>query len=239
MLNTIIKRSVRRLGFELHRYRAANSTGPQFIAMLSSHNVNLVFDVGANTGQFARKLREDGYYGRIVSFEPLSVAHEELLLSSKRDPLWEVAPRAAIGDDETDVELNIARNSASSSVLNMLPAHTAVVPSSRYIGTERVSLRRLDTVAKNYLQANSVPFIKIDTQGYEDRVLTGASQLLDRLVGIQLELSLVPLYEDQSLFSEMMELLESKGFNLWAIWQSFVDETTGRLLQADATFFRR
>ena len=53
-------------------------------SMLAAHNVNLVFDVGANTGQFAKAIRGDGFNGRIVSFEPLIAAHEQLVASSKK-----------------------------------------------------------------------------------------------------------------------------------------------------------
>lgn len=239
MLSSFFKRTVRRrFGVDLCRYRPANSAGPQFMAMLSSHNVNLVLDVGANTGQFAKSLREEGFNGRIVSFEPLAIAHDELLLSSERDPLWEVAPRAAIGDQDGEICINVARNSVSSSALSMLQAHVDVAPHSRYIGSERVPLRRLDTIARDYVQINSVPFLKIDTQGYEDRVLSGATQLLETIVGVQLEMSLVSLYEEQCLFLEMINRMKTKGFELWAIWQSFVDEKNGRLLQVDATWFR-
>lgn len=206
--------------------------------MLAAHNVNLVFDVGANTGQFAKAIRGDGFNGRIVSFEPLIAAHEQLVASSKKDPLWEVAPRGAIGSENGEIDIHVARNSASSSVLNMLRVHSDIAPDSTYVGIERVPLRRLDTAAQEYLQADSIPFLKIDTQGYEDRVLIGARQLLDSIVGVQLELSLIPLYEGQYLFSEMIDRLKSYGFELWALWQTFVDESNGRLIQVDATLFR-
>lgn len=238
MLHSVVKRTIRRLGFDICRYRPANSVGPQLMAMLLSHNVNLVFDVGANTGQFARSLREEGFHGRIVSFEPLTAAREELLLSSQRDPLWEVAPQVAIGSEDGEIEIHVARNSVSSSVLKMSQVHMDVAPGSRYIGAERVPLRRLDSIAQGYLHTNSVSFLKVDTQGYEDRVLIGATQLLDLVVGVQLEVSLVPLYEGQSLFPEMLARLQARGFTLWAIWQSFIDEGNGRLLQVDATWFR-
>ena len=207
-------------------------------SMLAAHNVNLVFDVGANTGQFAKAIRGDGFNGRIVSFEPLIAAHEQLVASSKNDPLWEVAPRGAIGSENGEIDIHVARNSASSSILNMLQVHSEIAPDSTYVGVERVPVTRLDTAAQKYLQADSIPFLKIDTQGYEDRVLIGARQLLDSMVGVQLELSLIPLYEGQCLFSEMIDQLKSYGFELWALWQTFVDESNGRLIQVDATLFR-
>ncbi len=239
MLKSFVKRAFRRLGFDLRRYRPESSEPAQFMAMLSSHGVNLVFDVGANAGQFGRSLREAGYGGRIVSFEPLASARGQLLATSRNDPLWEVAPRAALGSENGAIDINVAGNSESSSVLNMLASHADVVPESRYVEIERVPMVRFDAIALDYLREDSVAFQKIDTQGYEDRVLEGSRGLLDRLIGLQVELSLVPLYEGQSLFSELLEQITAQDFELWAISPVFIDPQSGRLLQIDATFFRR
>ncbi|MBS0312071.1 MAG: FkbM family methyltransferase [Proteobacteria bacterium] len=239
MPKSFFKRVIRRLGFDLRRYRPGSTDDAQFIAMLVIHRINLILDVGANRGQFGRQLRDAGYKGRIVSFEPLAAAHEALALASEKDPLWEVAPQAAIGSENGEIEIHVAGNSESSSVLNMLDSHAAAAPESVYVGSERVPLRRLDDLAQGYLQQDSILFVKIDTQGYEDRVLQGAPNILARAVGLQLELSLVPLYEGQRLYDEMVDELKALNFELWGVTPTFVDPESGRLLQIDATFFRR
>ena len=239
MLKHIVKLAVRGLGYEVRRFRPASSNDAQFGAMLQSHGINLVLDVGANIGQFGKTLRELGYRGRIVSFEPLSAEREQLLKSSKNDPLWEVAPQAAIGSEEGEIDIHLAANSQSSSALNMLDAHANAAPESRYIGSERVPMRRLDSLAPGYMRQDSISFLKVDNQGFEDRVLKGASGALDRITGLQLELSLVPLYEGQRLFDDLMGQVKASGFELWSISPVLVDPRTGRLLQVDATFFRR
>lgn len=183
-------------------------------------------------------MRDAGYQGRIVSFEPISAAREELLAVSKADPLRDIAPQAAIGSEEGKIELHIAGNSVSSSILDMLDTHANAAPGSGYSGSEMVPLRRLDSLAPDYLLPDSVPFLKIDTQGYEDRVLSGATELLKRTIGLQLELSLIPLYEGQLLFDEIIDQVKAKGFELWAVWPGFTDPKSGRLLQLDAIFFR-
>ncbi len=83
-----------------------------------------------NIGQYAKLLREFGYSGRIVSFEPLSSAYSQLKAVSKKDPLWEIAPQAAIGNQEGEIIINIAGNSYSSSALPMLDAHLESAPES-------------------------------------------------------------------------------------------------------------
>jgi FkbM family methyltransferase len=240
LLNDAIKLAFRRCGFELRRFAPASSYVAQLRSMLSWHRINLVFDVGANVGQWGRELRSQvGYAGRIVSFEPMCAAHARLERAAHDDPLWQVAPRAAIGAQEGLVTLNVAANSQSSSLLPMLAAHVDAAPGSEYAATEEVRIAQLDALAMQYLQPDSTVFLKIDTQGYEKQVLHGAARTLARVQGVQLELSLVPLYEGQALLPELTSLVQDSGFELWALTPAFADPRSGRLLQVDATFFRR
>ena len=227
-----------RVGFELRRFSVEQSENARFISMLRTHNVNLIFDVGANAGQFGVLLREIGFDGKIISFEPLSDARENLLNISKNDPLWQIALQTAIGEENGEIEIQIAGNSQSSSVLDMLDTHVRAAPDSKYIGKEKVALRTLDSIAPDYMDSNSIAFIKIDTQGYETQVMNGAKKLMSQIVGLQVEISLVPLYKGQCLFDEMLKKLKNDGFELWSISTVFSDPNTGQLLQVDATFFR-
>ena len=237
-MKSLVKKFLRRAGFELHRFSVEQSETGRFIRMLKYHNVNLIFDVGANTGQFGLLLRDFGFDDEIVSFEPLSDARTRLLKNSKNDPFWKVAPQAAIGEQNGEIEIQIAGNSQSSSVLNMLDAHINAAPDSRYVGKEKVALRKLDSIASSYMSANSRVFLKIDTQGYEEYVLNGAKKLMNQVIGLQLELSLLPLYEGQCLFDEMIKKLEKEGFEIWGISTVFSDPNTAKLLQVDVTFYR-
>ena len=96
----------------------------------------------------------------------------------------------------------------------------------------------LDTVAPEYLSVASNPFLKIDTQGFEWQVLDGASETLAHVKGVLCELSLVPLYEGQKLWMDLIQRLEREGFTLWSIQKGFTDPRDGRTLQVNAIFFR-
>jgi FkbM family methyltransferase len=207
--------------------------------MLAHHRIGTVFDVGANEGQFARSLHAAGYRGRIVSFEPLAEAHAELVRASKNYPSWDVAPRCALGDDEGEVEINIAANSVSSSLLPMHDHHSAAVPQSRFVGVERIRTVRLDAIAGEYAPPAAPLFVKIDTQGYEAHVLEGTAGILSRVQGLQLEMSFVTLYHGQPLFDDLLERLQTEGYTVWAIWPGLCDPETGRMLQTDVVLFRR
>ena len=237
-MKELIRRSLRRAGYDLHRFVPTASPDAQVAQMLAKLDIELVFDVGANTGQYGTLIRELGYAGRIVSFEPLAAAHAALTVTAARDASWTVAPRGAIGDADGEIVINVAANSASSSVLAMLDAHSDAAPESVYVGTETVPLHRLDTVAETYTGDAQRVYIKVDTQGFEAAVLRGAPMLVARAAAVQLELSLVPLYDGQPLWEEVIALMATHGLVLWALWPGFSDPASGRLLQIDAIFVR-
>lgn len=238
MLKDMARQILRKLGLAVHRYVPPTSPTEGLVASLRKFDIDLVLDVGANTGQFASDIRHWGYADRIVSFEPLSQAHSELLQSSEGDPLWDVYPRCALGDHIGEVEINIAGNSQSSSILPMLESHRSAAPESVYQGKEVVPIKTLDAVAGQYFKDARAAFLKIDTQGFEWQVLDGARDTLPHIKGILVELSLVPLYEGQHLWREVIDRLEAEGFALWTFKPGFSDQVSGRMLQVDGVFYR-
>lgn len=202
------------------------------------NEIDLIYDIGANEGQFAEMIFKLGYRGKIVSFEPLSDIHKILSERGVKFKNWIIAERCAIGDDDTEIEINISKNTLSSSVLNIKKEHTDAEPESIYIGRENTKVYKLDTIGNKYLNQATNIFIKIDTQGYEDKILNGAENFLKKAKGLLVETSLVPLYEGQALFKEILKIVESAGFELTGIQPAFINKNTGRTLQIDAIFFR-
>lgn len=236
--NAAVKKFFRQRGVMLDRYTCSTSPDLRLVKMLATNGVDIVLDVGANTGGYATALREAGYRGNILSFEPLSSAHSLLALAARSDPNWVVAPRMALGEREANVTINIAGNSTSSSLLPMTDQHRSAAPESAYVGMESVSVWRLDAVRHPLLDSAASPFLKIDTQGYETQVLAGAAGILPKIVGVQVELSLRHLYQGQSLWLEVIASLETAGLELWALVPGFFEPETGRMLQCDGIFFR-
>jgi FkbM family methyltransferase len=228
----------RRFGLDIHRFNPFHSFELRLARFLAAHSVSLVFDVGANSGQYAKMLRQTGYGGRIISFEPLFEPHAQLLEASKHDPNWSVPAPVALGARRGTVEMQIAGNSASSSVLPMLDSHLRAAPNSMYVGTETVALTTLDEVAQLYIGSDDRAFLKIDVQGFEGAVLDGAEETLARVIGIQLEMSLVPLYRDQPLLQDMYERVIALGFVPWAIVPGYSNPHSWQMLQCDGIFFK-
>lgn len=235
----IIKAALRRLGIEVRRFTVQTSSNAQLAQILRCFQIDLVLDVGAHEGQYALTLRELGYRGRIVSFEPLAAAHARLIQASRGDPAWQVADRVALGEADGETILHVSAHSLSSSVLEMLPLHKQAAAGSEIIGREPVPLARLDRIAIPYFGGARAVLLKIDTQGYEDQVLRGARGILERIAVIQVELSLAPLYAGQPLWDAMRGALENMGFELFALFPGYVHAITGRTLQVDGLFVRR
>jgi FkbM family methyltransferase len=232
----IIKKLLHQLGIDLRLY--SNSDFARMKQLLDYHHIDLVLDVGANTGQYYKFLRYLGYSGRVVSFEPLSDAYSQLTKMSKKHPRWEIAPQTAIGNSEGEVSINVAGNSQSSSLLSMLDRHKEAYPESVYIGSEKVKITRLDEISPGYIVDNDKIFLKIDVQGYEQQVLEGATGIMPQVKGIQLEMSLVPLYQGELLFGEMLDYMKKLGYSIHWLKPTIRDHSTGQMLQLDGIFFK-
>jgi len=230
---------LRNVGFDVARYNVSQSESARLYRLLSHHSVDCVIDVGANNGGYGRFIRDAGYKGKIISFEPQSAAHQLLEKNCANDKAWIAAPRMALGAQDTEMVLNISENSASSSVMGMLPSHLEAALDSGYCGSELVSMRRLDSVLRDFISVDDFNiFLKIDTQGYERNVVLGASDCLNSVIGLQVELSIIPLYADQILYLDALKWFQSLGFSLWGIVPGFSNSVSGRLLQFDGIFFR-
>lgn len=232
-----LRRLGRHLGVDVSRYPQAT---PEFRAnqLLERYGVDLVLDVGANHGGYSAMLRRSGYRERIVSFEPVREPFAHLRAEAARDPLWTVLP-FAIGDVDGTVEIHVAGNhAASSSVLGMLPRHAEAAPDSRYIASESVPQRTLNSLWPELVSQGDRVFLKLDVQGAEKKALVGAGERLSQCIGVQLEISFLPLYEGGMLYREALDWMESWGFIPAYVLPGFTDPQTGQMYQCDVVAFR-
>ncbi|WP_285507005.1 FkbM family methyltransferase [Actinokineospora sp. NBRC 105648] len=232
-LRHLAKRAALRCGVEISR----NPFSRRLAVLCERLDVRAVLDVGANSGQYATFLRQSGFRGEIVSCEPVGDAYAKLERAAALDPGWH-AERLALGERPGEVEVNVAGNSYSSSVLPMLASHLDAAPESGYVRVERAEMSTVDDVLARRGLRPEHTLLKIDVQGYEWEVLAGATAVLPRLAAVQAELSLTPLYAGQRLIGDITDLLSRHGLVLWAIEPGFCDPATGRMLQCDGVFVR-
>jgi FkbM family methyltransferase len=202
-----VRRSMRRFGLDLRRTGPGKS--PDLADFLFDRGVEVTFDVGANVGQFGKALRERGYRGRIVSFEPITMAYEEVAAVAARDGNWE-AHNLALGAEVGRAVLNVSQSSVFSSMRDQSPITVQLEPAAAVVRQEQVSVGRLDDFAAPF--RGRTTFLKIDTQGYERPVLDGAREALRTLAGVQLELPVIHLYRDTWQFTDAVAYMSAAGF---------------------------
>jgi FkbM family methyltransferase len=204
--------------------------------ILQQLRVNCVLDVGASDGRYARHLRMLGYVGQIVSFEPVPESYEKLTVAAAGDDLWS-ARRIALGAEKATRELKVLRAAGGEAVFSSLlePRWPQQEPPE----TVGIEVERLDAAAANLLASvvNPRVFLKIDTQGYDVEVVRGAAGILDHVVALQCEVSVVPIYEEMPHYTEALAYYESLGFALVDL--SVVNRTaSGLVLEYDALMLR-
>jgi FkbM family methyltransferase len=205
------------------------------LRIINNYAINILFDIGANTGQYAKKMRNLGYNEKIVSFEPLNDVVENLKQTALHDKNW-VVNNYALGNKDSNGVINVSRKSDCSSILNMLPVHKESASGLEYINQQQIEIKKLDTVFDTFAGKSDKVMIKIDTQGYEKNVIDGAIESLNKILIIQLEMSIVPMYENEMLFIEMIGYLKNKGFQLYSLENGHFNRNTGQLLQVDGIF---
>lgn len=197
-----------------------------------------LLDVGAAYGQFslAATLAFPGL--QVHAFEPLPEEFEVLERTLRRLP-GAVAHPVALGDGEATLALHRSRNKGSSSLLRMLPAHTDAFPGTECDGTVLAKVHTLDdVVATTPIALRHPVLLKIDVQGFEDRVLRGARRTLQLVNALIVEMSLVHLYEGQILFAPLKDLIEASGLIYAGEFDRVVSPVTGEVLQIDGLFRR-
>lgn len=232
----LVRQAFATCGLEIRRFPepAANLLARQ--RLWQTLGIDLVLDVGANRGQFGHMLRREHLYqGRIHSFEPLSDAFAILQKAAAKDERWTVE-RTALGATDGNAILHVAANSYSSSLLPMTTTLLHSAPQASPIAEATVPVTRLDRrFGEISLGAHAVA-MKLDTQGAEAAILQGASGCLDQIRLIEMEMSLITLYEGETLFMDAWRQLQEFGYELVHVEPEFYDPHTGRTLQVNGTF---
>ncbi|MUL42886.1 FkbM family methyltransferase [Streptomonospora sp. PA3] len=225
---------------EWHMHKAAHDylAERHVASLLRDYRVNCVFDVGANVGQYARRLRKHGYTGRIVSFEPVSAIAEKLREAAADDPDWWVYP-CALGREERVDTINVVQGSMSS-LLGPSEFGTRRYKRFRKTAAEEIAVRRLDAVMDEALKGidDPRPYLKLDTQGYDLEAFAGAGARTADLVGLQSEVALMQIYEGMPRMQEAITVYEDDGFEITGMFPVTREQATGRVLEFDCVMVR-
>lgn len=217
---------VGRFGLELKHIRSYR--------WLRRFPIRTVIDVGANTGQFAMVARRLFPEAQIHAFEPLPDCLSQMTQLFRNDDRFH-AHGCALGEREGAITFHRSDFSPSSSVLDMDDAHRRLFPHSAHSKDATVPMRRLDDVLAGERLEQDL-FLKLDVQGYEDRVLDGAEHILRQTRVVQTEVLFERLYQGQAQFADVYDRLTRAGFSFQGNWDQVTSPEDGRILWADAIF---
>lgn len=203
---------------------------------LKEANVKTVLDIGANTGQFTGAIHAVLPDAVIYAFEPLADCHQ-LLEQRFADEGNVQAIHTALGDEDGETIFHRNAFSQSSSILSLTHLHRQAFPWAAESETTRVPIRRLDSFLTE-LELQPSILVKLDVQGYEDRVLRGGEQVIRVADYMFVETSFEPLYEGQAIFATVYELMVGYGFRYAGNLDQVTSPNDGRALYADALFIR-
>ncbi len=202
-----------------------------------SQKIQTVFDVGAHQGEFASVIRAILPAAQIYSFEPQPDCYEKLAERFHgRDHFRSFC--VAVGDRQGKTTFWRSSFSKASSVLPMGELHKTSFPWSDKTTPVEVEMNTLDGLAGD-LKLEGGVLLKVDVQGFEDRVLRGATETLKRVDLILVETSLKPLYEGQASFHGIYNLLVNAGFEYAGNLDQLESPKDAAILQADALFVRK
>jgi FkbM family methyltransferase len=227
-----LRKTVHKIGLDIHRYRPEANR----LAWVQTLGIRSVFDIGANVGQFATEIRHELPEAQIYSFEPLQECYGALTETFRNDSRFEAFPYA-LGEKDETVTMHKSSYTPSSSLREMAQAHKDLFPHTKESQPETIRVRRLDDAYAEISPAKPL-LIKVDTQGYEDKVIMGGMDAFRNAAAVIIEASYVQLYEGQPLFDDIYSKMKALGFSYRGALHQKIKKETGEVIFEDSIYVR-
>jgi len=208
----------------------------------------IIFDVGANKGQSIDRFKKIFENPIIHAFEPIKFEFDILKKKYSEDNSV-ILNNYAIGDKNEIKEFHIMAQTGNSS-FNKLTSNTdwLKIRSKQFSTsmegftkeTQKVEIKTLDQYCEK-LNINNIDLLKIDTQGYEDKVLEGCKNIFSKniVASIESEIMLDDVYEKYFTFSDYEKILIPQNFRLVGINTSNNNLFSGIVFFADILYFNK
>jgi FkbM family methyltransferase len=208
-----------------------------FNSWLQEYDIKTVVDIGANVGQFATEFTAIFPSAQFHCFEPLNAPFALLkkrFIKNKNVTVYNFA----LGEKEEELVMNLNEFTPSSSFLKMNESHTSSFTHAVNTTQCNIQVKRLDDIAAS-LKLTEPFLVKIDVQGFEDKVLTGGLNTIKNATIIIVEVSFKELYENQPLFDKIYQTVTKLGFTYSGNFEQLLSPVTNEILQADALFIKK
>lgn len=222
-------------GFDVHRIIEYENN--KFV-WLKDLNINTILDIGANVGQFALEINHYLPSALICSFEPLEDVYLDLVKNAEIIKNFR-AFNLALGDFNGTSRIYRNGFSAASSLLEISGLCKEAYPFTADTFVQKIGLRRLDDIiASDDIELEPEVLIKLDVQGYEDRVIKGGINTFYKAKVVLTEICFEELYRDQVFFDSIYKMLKELGFKYKGNINIFLHPKKGLPLYADALFIK-
>ncbi|MBY0472781.1 FkbM family methyltransferase [Patescibacteria group bacterium] len=225
-----LKNLLRRFGYDVRRYY------PFWETVALPRNITTVLDIGANNGEFSKEIFTHVPKAEVYAFEPLSDCFTTMQKALGGNSHFH-AFNTALGDTTGQTTIQRSSFHPSSSLRTMAALHKILYPKTAGVQTETIGIVRLDDIMKD-ISIKGTMMIKIDVQGFEDKVIAGGTETFKRASLILIETSFVELYEGQPLFGDIHDQLRALGFSYYGSAAEHRNLKTGELLYQDSIFVR-
>jgi FkbM family methyltransferase len=226
-MKTFIQKIINLFGYKIMRVTSTDATDLDGLTKyLITKSDPVIFDVGANKGQSITRYKKLFQNPIIHSFEP-NVDEVNIIKQKYINDKNLYLNNVAVGDKKGNLEFNITAKSTHSSFKNLIPNTTWIKKRSNSIKiddknytTKKVNAEviTLDDYV-NEKNLTNIDILKIDTQGFEDKVLLGAQNLLknNKIKLIQLELIFSEIYENPLNIYDVEKTLIPNNYKLFGI----------------------
>lgn len=232
-MKQLLKTIVHSLGYEISRIdKVGVDAFADMARFLPTRERHVIFDVGANMGQSAKRFRRTFPAAEIHSFEPGPSVYKRLQQEIGSDPnthTW----NCGLGATTSRQRLFESDQSVMSS---FLPTGKEAWVGT--VGETEVEVQTIDSFCMQR-QVTSIDILKSDTQGYDLEVLKGAEQIMHagHVKIVYFEVNFADIYVGQGSFGQQYELLTAVDFRLLSFYQVF--RRAGLAAWTDALFIHR
>ena len=235
LLTKFIQNFFSLFGLIVKRKKNHYDSKKNFFQSLKYNKINSLIDVGAHEGNFIIDILKKIPNMKVISFEPVNSSFNILNKNSEKYNNWKTYPYA-LGNIDQKTEINISDYSEANSFLTITNELINFRPELKIKDKEVIQCKKLDNFFDEIKVYEKPIMLKIDTQGYDLEVLKGAKETLKIIDFLFIEASTAKVYENQPLFSDIINFVEKENFKVWSVDRLMGNRKTGQTFQVDILF---
>ena len=246
-MKKVLKKILNLFGLEISRINSKKLNFDEIYKLFLDTEL-IIFDVGANKGQSIERFKKIFPKCTIHAFEPIHSEYKNLVNKYSREKNI-ILNNFALGEKKHIKEINLAKRSGVSSFNEFNKNHIWIKTRSKEYNTDVENFLtgretvKIDTIDNYCLlnKVNKIDILKIDTQGYEDEVLSGATHLIKnkKIKFIEVEIMFDEVYTKTMSFFDIEDKLMN-NYKLYGIdYQEFKNLSEGYMFAVDALYIRK